>query len=69
MLAHMNQKHDPRVGKYRGSLEDLNNIGVDAIMKAVENSDIVAIDELDLWNCILKGFRKRLRRLLKVESL
>jgi nucleoside-triphosphatase len=45
-LAHVNQKHGPRIGKYRVNLEDLDNIGAEAIATAVENADVVAIDEI-----------------------
>jgi len=45
-LAHVNQKQGPQVGRYRVNLEDLNHIGADAIIKAVENFDVIAIDEI-----------------------
>lgn len=45
-LAHINQMVGPRVGKYRVNLSDLNNIGVSSIIKAVEEADIIIVDEI-----------------------
>lgn len=45
-LAHINQMVGPRVGKYRVNLNDLNNIGVSSIIKAVEEADIIIVDEI-----------------------
>jgi nucleoside-triphosphatase len=45
-LANVNQKNGPHVGKYYVNLDDLENIGVLAIRNAVENCDIIAIDEI-----------------------
>jgi nucleoside-triphosphatase len=45
-LAHVNQKAGPRVGKYRVNLEDLANVGVTAIERAIYEADVIAVDEL-----------------------
>ncbi len=45
VLAHVNQKEGPSVGKYRVNLDDLNSIGVVAIRNAM-NSDLIVIDEI-----------------------
>jgi nucleoside-triphosphatase len=45
-LAHVNQRQGPQVGKYRVNLDDLNCVGVTAIMKAIENCEVIAIDEI-----------------------
>ena len=45
-LAHVRQREGPRLGKYRVNLSDLNGIGVEAILRAVEEADIVVIDEV-----------------------
>lgn len=44
ILAHK-QGSGPRMGSYHVNLEDLNNIGVAAIRKAM-NSDLIVIDEI-----------------------
>jgi nucleoside-triphosphatase len=45
-LANVNQKKGPQVGKYYVNLDELENIGARAISNAVENCDIIAIDEI-----------------------
>jgi len=45
-LAHINQTVGPHVGKYRVNLSDLNNIGVSCINKAVDEADIIIVDEI-----------------------
>lgn len=57
-LAHINQKHGPKVGRYRVNLEDLNNIGVNAIINAIENFDIIAIDEIGPMELHLERFKE-----------
>jgi nucleoside-triphosphatase len=44
ILAHR-QGIGPRIGSYHVNLEDLNNIGVDAIRNAM-NSELIVIDEI-----------------------
>jgi len=45
-LAHVNQLTGPRIGKYHVNLTDLEVIGVGAIIDALQNADILAIDEI-----------------------
>ena len=45
-LAHVNQQTGPRIGKYHVNLTDLEVIGVGAIIDALQNADILAIDEI-----------------------
>ena len=45
-LAHVNQPTGPKIGKYRVNLTDLEVIGVGAILDAVKNADILAVDEI-----------------------
>ena len=45
-LAHVNQKVRPQVGKYRVNLEDLDAVGAEAILKAIRECDVIAIDEI-----------------------
>ena len=68
-LAHANQKYGPRVGKYRVNLEDLNNIGADAIMKTVENSDIVAIDEIGPMELYSERFKEAVKKAVACGKL
>ncbi|MGB9135450.1 MAG: NTPase [Candidatus Bathyarchaeia archaeon] len=45
-LAHIRQPMGPRIGKYRVNVDGLNSIGVTAMLKALEDADIVLIDEI-----------------------
>ncbi|MBM1154271.1 NTPase [archaeon] len=45
-LADATRTSGPRIGRYRVNLDDLNNVGVRAIQRAVENADVVVVDEV-----------------------
>jgi nucleoside-triphosphatase len=45
-LADADQKGEPRVGKYRVNLADIQRVGVTAIQRAVSEAQIVIVDEL-----------------------
>jgi nucleoside-triphosphatase len=65
-LAHVNQKAGPQVGKYRVNLEDLNSVGAEAIISAVEECDVVAVDEVGPMELFSEKFKQAVRR--TVES-
>lgn len=54
------------MGKYRVNLADLDSVGATAIVNAVDNSDIVAIDEIGPMELFSERFREAVRR--AVES-
>jgi nucleoside-triphosphatase len=60
-LAHVNQKTGPQVGKYRVNLEDLNNVGVGAIISAVKDCDVVAIDEIGPMELFSEKFKQAVK--------
>jgi nucleoside-triphosphatase len=68
-LAHVNQKSGPQVGRYRVNLEDLDGIGVEAILKAVENFRVVAIDEVGPMELFSEKFRKAVERAVESRKL
>lgn len=45
-LAHVDQRSGPRVGKYKVALENLEGVGVGSILGALDECDIVIIDEI-----------------------
>jgi nucleoside-triphosphatase len=45
-LAHIKQPSGPQVGKYRVNLDDLKNIGVNSILNAIKNADVIIVDEI-----------------------
>lgn len=61
-LAHTNQKDGPWIGKYRVNLKDLNNIGSNAIVNAVEKADILAVDEVGPMELYSEDFKEAVRR-------
>jgi nucleoside-triphosphatase len=63
-LAHVNQKSGPQVGKYRVNLADLNSVGARAIADAVENSDIIVIDEIGPMELFSENFRDAARKVV-----
>lgn len=68
-LAHVNQKHGPRIGKYRVNLEDLDNIGAEAIVNAVENADVVAIDEIGPMELHSERFKEAVKKTVESRKL
>ena len=68
-LAHVNQKHGPRIGKYRVNLEDLDNIGAEAIASAVENADVVAIDEIGPMELHSERFKEAVKKAVESRKL
>ena len=68
-LAHVNQKSGPQVGKYRVNIEDLTAIGAQAIMDAVENCDVIAIDEIGPMELFSEKFKEAVRKALESRRL
>ena len=68
-LAHVNQKVGPQVGKYRVNLEDLENIGAQAIYYAIENSDVIVIDEIGPMELFSEKFKNATRKALESTKL
>jgi len=68
-LAHVNQKTGPRVGKYRVNLKDLDSIGVEAILKATRESDVIAIDEIGPMELFSENFRRAVKEAVESGKL
>lgn len=60
-LAHINQPSGPRVGKYRVNIEDLNSVGVEAIVKAIKDADVIAIDEIGPMELFSEKFKQAVK--------
>jgi nucleoside-triphosphatase len=56
-LAHVNQKSGPQVGRYRVNVEDLNAIGAQAVTDAMENCQVIAIDEIGPMELFSEKFK------------
>jgi nucleoside-triphosphatase len=57
-LAHINQNIGPQVGKYRVNLQDLENIGAQAIIEAAQKSQIIVIDEIGPMELYSEKFKQ-----------
>lgn len=57
-LAHVDQKTGPQVGKYRVNLEDLDSVGVEAILRAVRECAVIAIDEIGPMELFSENFKR-----------
>lgn len=67
ILAHVNQKIGPRLGKYRVNLLDLEEIGVRAIENALAKCDITVIDEIGPMELKSEKFIKTVRKAFESE--
>jgi nucleoside-triphosphatase len=63
-LSHVDHKVGPQVGKYHVNLEDLENVGVIAIVDAAEKCAVVAIDEIGPMELHSQKFKEAVNRAL-----
>jgi len=63
-LAHVRQPGGPTVGKYRVCLEDLESIGVSAILNAFKKADLIVIDEVGPMELFSQDFREAVSQAL-----
>ena len=68
-LAHVNQQDGPQVGKYRVNVGDLETVGVQAIIDAVENHDVVSIDEIGPMELFSEKFKEAAQKALESSKL
>ncbi|CUS77156.1 nucleoside-triphosphatase [Candidatus Kryptonium thompsonii] len=66
ILADINLKNSPKVGKYGVNLKDIDNIAVPSINL---NSDIIVIDEIGKMECFSKSFVQRVFEVLDSEKI
>ncbi|MBN1552119.1 NTPase [bacterium] len=64
ILAHINKKSSYKVGKYGVDLNVMADIAVPAIKKALQNCDLVLIDEIGKMECFCIEFRDMVMRCL-----
>ena len=56
-LAHINQPTGPKISKYRVNLTDLDAIGVNSILDAIRNADVIIVDEIGPMELFSSAFR------------
>jgi len=64
ILAHVNIRQGPRVGRYGVNLVDISRVGVTAIDSALSNADVVVIDEIGPMELCSTVFVGAIRRAL-----
>src|SRR5208337_1606648 len=68
-LAHVAQKQGPQVGRYRVNINDLEDIGAEAITSAVKESDVIVIDEIGPMELHSKKFKEAVHMAAKSQKL
>jgi len=64
ILAHIELKKGPRVGRYHVNIEDLERIGVQAIQRALQIAEIVCCDEIAPMELSSPRFREAVKAVL-----
>jgi nucleoside-triphosphatase len=67
-LAHVNGL-GPQVGKYHVNIDDLDNIGTNAITQALEKSGAIAIDEIGPMELYSQKFKQTVIQVLESKKL
>jgi len=62
ILAHVNQPDGPRVGRYTVNLHDLSEVGAGAIIRAMEETDYIVVDEVGPMELHSRSFREAVIR-------
>jgi nucleoside-triphosphatase len=65
ILAHVNKKDGPRVGKYCVDVKNVDELSESAIGRALRESDFLAIDEIAPMELHSEGFRRTVRSALE----
>lgn len=68
-LASIRQEEGPRVGKYRVNIDDLDRIGVHAILVADEIMDVVIIDEIGPMELFSERFIAAVKQVVEGRKL
>ena len=66
ILAHIDFKNGPTVGKYGVNLKDFENIGIKTLIESLSNNkiDLVAIDEIGRMEMFHPGFLKIVNKII-----
>ena len=68
-LAHVSQPDGPQIGKYRVNLRDLEGVGAKAILSAIVQADIIAIDEIGPMELTSTSFRESVTKAINSEKI
>lgn len=67
VLAHVNIRQVPHISRYGVDLAVLDDIGVDCLTRAIEDMDVVVIDEIGPMELLSKNFRRVVLRALESD--
>lgn len=65
ILAHVDLRDGPRLGRYRVNLADLERVGVSAILDGMRDADLVVVDEIGPMELFSQKFRDVVEKLLR----
>jgi len=68
LLAHLDFKSKYQVGKYKVNLKDLEEIGVKAIEKGIEEGKIIFIDEIGKMELFSEKFKEAVLKALNSKN-
>ena len=68
-LAHVDQTAGPQIGKYHVNIGGLDNVGVEAILRALEGLDVVFVDEIGPMELFSRRFREAVTKVVEGQKL
>jgi nucleoside-triphosphatase len=68
-LAHVGGQGGPQIGKYHVNLNDLDNVGALAITQALEECEVIAIDEIGPMEMFSQKFKQAVVQALESKKL
>jgi nucleoside-triphosphatase len=68
-LAHVNHQNGPKVGKYAVNLDSLDSVGVQAIDTAIEENDVIIIDEIGPMEMFSPKFKEAAQKAFESGKL
>ena len=68
MLASVDQKIGPQVGKYHVNLDDFEIVALKALDFAVKECDVVCVDELGTMELFSLKFKGKMEKILELEK-
>ena len=67
-LAHIDQDIGPRIGRYVVDLNDLDKIGVKALLNAVHESEIIVVDEIGPMELKSTSFQESIHKVIESKK-
>jgi nucleoside-triphosphatase len=68
ILASVDQKFGPRLGKYKINLEDFEKVALPALEFAIKNCDLIAIDEIGKMEYFSEKFKQKVFEILNSDK-